>query len=335
MFKSARFKITVWYVIAIMIISLTFSLVIYRTIANDLNQRYINIENQIRSNFKNLDKIPPVLKNMLQNDLRVAKQRVYFMLMFANGGIFILSLLVGYFLAGRTLRPIEEMVEEQNRFISDASHELRTPLAALKTSTEVALRDKKMSAEEARQILEENLEDIGSLEMLSEHLLHLAQYQRGRRVLDFEKISLAETAKRVHKKIAAVAGKKNITFDLEIKDAYINADAISIEELVLILLDNALKYTPEAGKVMLRVAPEGRSAILEVKDSGEGISPRDINHIFDRFYRADRSRSKNRISGFGLGLPVAKRIVELHHGSIRVSSKVGQGSTFTVRIPLA
>ena len=95
MFRSARFKITVWYVIAIMIISLTFSLVIYRTISNDLNQRYVNIENQIKSNFKNLEKIPPVLKNMLQTDLIVAKQRVYFMLLFANGGIFILSLLVG------------------------------------------------------------------------------------------------------------------------------------------------------------------------------------------------------------------------------------------------
>ena len=335
MFRSARFKITVWYVVAIMIISLTFSLVIYRTITNDLNQRYVNIENQIKSNFKNLEKIPPVLKNMLDNDLRVAKQRVYFLLLFANGGIFILSLLVGYFLAGRTLRPIEEMVEEQNRFISDASHELRTPLAALKTSTEVALRDRKMSAAEARQILEENLEDIGSLEMLSEHLLHLAQYQRGRRVLNLERIDLGEAAKRAHKKIRAVADKKNIFMELEIKDTFINADIISIDELLLILLDNALKYTPGNGKVSLKVSQEGRNAVIEVSDSGEGISQRDIHHIFDRFYRAERSRSKNRISGFGLGLPVAKRIVELHHGSIRVASNEGEGSTFTVRIPLA
>jgi len=249
MFRSARFKITVWYVIAIMIISLTFSLVIYRSIVQDLNQRYVNIENQIKSNFRDLEKIPPVLQNMLRNDLRVARQRVYFMLLFANGGIFILSLLVGYFLAGRTLRPIEEMVEEQNRFISDASHELRTPLTALKTSTEVALRDKNMSAEEARKILEENLEDIGSLEMLSEHLLHLAQYQRGRRVLDLKKINLAESAGRVYKKTSAVAENKSITFEIEARDAWINADAISIEELILILLDNAFKYTPRGGKV--------------------------------------------------------------------------------------
>jgi len=335
MFRSARFKITVWYVLAIMLISLTFSLVIYRAVANDLNQRYVNIENQIKSNFKNLEKIPPVLKNMLQNDLRVAKQRVYFMLLFANGGILVISMLVGYFLAGRTLRPIEEMVEEQNRFISDASHELRTPLAALKTSTEVALRDRKMSAAQARNILEENLEDIGSLEMLSEHLLHLAQYQRGRRVLEFEKMDLAEAARRVHKKITAVADKKNIKIGLDIESVHINADVISMEELIMILLDNALKYTPQKGNITMKVASEGRNSVLSVTDSGEGISQRDIQHIFDRFYRADRSRSKSRVSGFGLGLPVAKKIVELHHGTIRVSSRIGQGSTFTVRIPQA
>jgi len=226
-------------------------------------------------------------------------------------------------------------VEEQNRFISDASHELRTPLAALKTSTEVALRDRKMSASEARQILEDNLEDIGSLEMLSEHLLRLAQYQKGRRVLEFEKVNLGDSAKRIYKKIQAIADKKKIDLELKISDIYINADLISIEELMLIFMDNALKYTPEGGRVSLSVVGEGKNAVMKVSDSGEGINRKDIPHIFDRFYRVDRSRSKSRISGFGLGLPVAKRIVELHHGSINVSSKPGSGSTFTARFPLA
>jgi len=334
-FRSARFKITVWYVIAIMLISIIFSVVIYKTVANDLNRRYTNIENQIRSNFKNVDDLPPVLKNMLQSELRVAKHRIYFILLFANGGILIISVVVGYFLAGRALRPIEEMVEEQKRFISDASHELRTPLAALKTSTEVALRDKNMSAGEARKILEENLEDIGSMEMLSEHLLHLAQYQTGRRSLNREKMDLGKAAGRVYKKIKAVAKKKNITMDLDIKKVYINGDVISIEELILILLDNAIKYTPRKGKVSLKVDSKGRNALLQVTDSGEGMSKEDIPHIFDRFYRADRSRSKNRISGFGLGLPVARSIAEIHKGTIKVSSELGQGSVFTVRIPQA
>ncbi len=335
MFKSARIKITAWYLLAILVISFVFSIAIYRTVASDLTARYVNIENYIKNNVRDMEKIPPVLKNILQNDLRTAKQRVVIMLLFANGAIIIISAFVGYFLAGRTLRPIEEMVEEQNRFIADASHELRTPLAALKTSTEVALREKKISGAEARKILEENLEDIGSLELLSERLLHLSQYQKGERVLAFEKIDLAKTIQSSYKKILPLARKKNIKINIEVQDNYIEADRVSIEEIILILLDNAVKYTPDGGKVLVSSQIEGRNAVIKVIDSGPGIGPRDIPRIFDRFYRVDHSRSKIKISGFGLGLPIVKRVVELHHGTVSVSSKVGQGSTFIVRLPVA
>ena len=335
MFKSARIKITAWYLLAILVISFIFSIVIYRTVASDLTARYVNIENYIKSNIREMEKIPPVLQKILQNDLRTAKQRVVIMLLFANGAIIIISALVGYFLAGRTLRPIEDMVEEQNRFIADASHELRTPLAALKTSTEVALREKKISGTEARKILEENLEDIGSLEMLSERLLHLSQYQKGEKVLAFEKINLGETINTSYKKILPLARKKNIEIDIEVRDNYIEADRLSIEEIILILLDNAVKYTPDGGKVSVSSQVDGRNAIIKVIDSGPGIGPRDIPRIFDRFYRADHSRSKVKISGFGLGLPIVKRVVELHHGSVSVSTKIGQGSTFIIRLPAA
>ena len=335
MFKSARIKITAWYLLAILVISFVFSIVIYRNVVSDLTARYVNIENYIKNNVRDMEKIPPVLKNILQNDLRTAKQRVVIMLLFANGAIIIVSAFVGYFLAGRTLRPIEEMVEEQNRFIADASHELRTPLAALKTSTEVALREKKISGAEARKILEENLEDIGSLELLSERLLHLSQYQKGERVLAFEKIDLAKTIQSSYKKILPLARKKNIKINIEVQDNYIEADRVSIEEIILILLDNAVKYTPDGGKVLVSSQIEGRNAVIKVIDSGPGIGPRDIPRIFDRFYRVDHSRSKIKISGFGLGLPIVKRVVELHHGTVSVSSKVGQGSTFIVRLPVA
>ena len=335
MFKSARIKITAWYLLAILVISFIFSIVIYRTVASDLTARYVNIENYIKSNIREMEKIPPVLQKILQNDLRTAKQRVVIMLLFANGAIIIISALVGYFLAGRTLRPIEDMVEEQNRFIADASHELRTPLAALKTSTEVALREKNISGTEARKILEENLEDIGSLEMLSERLLHLSQYQKGEKVLAFEKINLGETINTSYKKILPLARKKNIEIDIEVRDNYIEADRLSIEEIILILLDNAVKYTPDGGKVSVSSQVDGRNAIIKVIDSGPGIGPRDIPRIFDRFYRADHSRSKVKISGFGLGLPIVKRVVELHHGSVSVSTKIGQGSTFIIRLPAA
>jgi len=335
MFRSARIKITAWYLLAILVISFIFSIAIYRTVSMDLNARYVNIETYIKSNIKGMEKVPPVLQRMLQNDLRTAKQRVVIMLLFANGAIIIISALVGYFLAGRTLRPIEEMVEEQNRFISDASHELRTPLAALKTSTEVALREKKISGADARNILEENLEDIGSLELLSERLLHLSQYQKGERVLAFERIDLGKTINTSYKKILPLARKKNIMIDIDVRENYIEADRVSIEEIILILLDNAVKYTPDGGKVSISSRVDGRNAIIKVIDSGPGISPKDIPRIFDRFYRADHSRSKVKVSGFGLGLPIVKRVVELHHGSVSVSSKIGSGSTFIVRLPAA
>ena len=335
MFKSARIKITAWYLLAILVISFIFSIAIYRTLASDLNARYANIENYIRNNVRDMEKIPPVLKNILQNDLRTAKQRVVIMLLFANGAIIIISAFVGYFLAGRTLRPIEEMMEEQNRFIADASHELRTPLAALKTSTEVALRSRKMSGADARKILEGNLEDIDNLELLSGRLLHLMQYQKGERVLAFERINLGKTINISYKKILSLTNKKKIKVDLDIRDNYIEADRVSIEELILILLDNAVKYTPEGGSVSISSLVEGRNAVIKVSDSGPGISSRDIPHIFDRFYRVDQSRSKVKVSGFGLGLSIVKRIVELHHGSINVSSKAGSGSTFIVKLPMA
>jgi len=335
MFRSARIKITAWYLLAILVISFIFSIAIYKTVSTDLNARYINIESYIKSNIKGMEKVPPVLQRMLQNDLSTAKQRVVIMLLFANGAIIIISALVGYFLAGRTLRPIEEMVEEQNRFISDASHELRTPLAALKTSTEVALREKKISGADARNILEENLEDIGSLELLSERLLHLSQYQKGERVLAFERIDLGKTINTSYKKILPLARKKNIMIDIDVGENYIEADRVSIEEIILILLDNAVKYTPDGGKVSISSRVDGRNAIIKVIDSGPGIGPKDIPRIFDRFYRADHSRSKVKVSGFGLGLPIVKRVVELHHGSVSVSSKIGSGSTFIVRLPAA
>jgi signal transduction histidine kinase len=333
MFRSARIKITAWYLLAILIISFIFSIAIYRTVASDLDARYSNIENYIKINIKGMEKVPPVLRNILQNDLRTAKQRVVLMLLFANGAILIIAAFVGYFLAGRTLRPIEEMVEEQNRFITDASHELRTPLAALKTSTEVALREKKISSTEARKILEENLEDIGSLELLSERLLHLAQYQKGERELAFERINLGKAINTSYKKILPLAKKKDILVDIDVRDNFIVADRVSIEEIILILLDNAVKYTPDGGKVSINSMIEGRNAIIKVIDSGPGISQKDISRIFDRFYRADHSRSKVNVSGFGLGLPIVKRVVELHHGSVYVSSKIGSGSIFTVRLP--
>ncbi|MBN1299038.1 MAG: HAMP domain-containing histidine kinase [Actinobacteria bacterium] len=335
MFKSARFRIAVWFVIAILFISLLFSFVFYRAVARDLNSRYADIEIKIKNNIRGLEKVPPVLKTMLRNDLRFAKQRVIFILLLANGGIFLMSIFIGYFLAGRALYPIEEMVSEQDRFISDASHELRTPLTVIKTATEVALRDSSMSAKEARKILKDNLNDLAELEMLTERLLHLSRYNKGKKALKFEKLDLGAVAAKIFKKVKPLADTKNLEFNLKTETAFINADKISIEEMMLILIDNAIKYTAEKGIIFLEVLKEGRHATFKVTDTGPGISSHDLPYIFDRFYRADSSRARQGAKGFGLGLSVADKIAKLHGGNIKVDSSPKKGSVFKVILPLA
>jgi len=131
-------------------------------------------------------------KPVLFEDLQGAKRQLLFMLLFANAIILIFSAGAGYFLAGRTLRPIEVMVEEQNRFVADASHELRTPIASIRVSTEVALRDDKLSLEEAREVLAGNNKDLDNLQKLAEDLLNLAKYQEGNINLDFQKVNIKE-----------------------------------------------------------------------------------------------------------------------------------------------
>ncbi|HEY4687029.1 MAG TPA: histidine kinase dimerization/phospho-acceptor domain-containing protein, partial [Candidatus Subteraquimicrobiales bacterium] len=149
MFRSARLKLTAWYLLIIMLISGFFSLIIYNRVVSQLEIGFNQIELRIRHMMPGVN---PVAELLLAEQLKTAKSRVLFVLFSANGIILILSATAGYFLAGRTLKPIEETLKEQKRFVADASHELRTPLTARKTTLEVALRDKNLSVKEARKV---------------------------------------------------------------------------------------------------------------------------------------------------------------------------------------
>jgi signal transduction histidine kinase len=340
MFRSARIKLTCWYLLVIVIICILFSAAIYRGVDVELTNRFNNIERQInllpriivRTQLRLKDWIS--IRNILLNDLQVAKRRLFINLIFANGFIIVLSAIGGYFLAGKTLKPIEEMVKEQNRFIADASHELRTPLASLKTSTEVALRNKKMKLSEARKVLESNLEDAASLQLLSDRLLSLAQYRKGASDLIFEKVKIRDIVRSAYKKIAPIARKKKIKIKMDIQKCSLKADRMGLQEMVTTIMDNSVKYTPDKGVVKVSSRTEGRKIVINISDSGIGIDKRDIPHIFDRFYRVDTSRSKTETPGFGLGLSIAKRMAELHNGSIEASSIKGKGSVFTIKLPI-
>lgn len=331
-FKSARFKLTVWYLAIIMLVSVSFSLVIYKGVTFEFSRSFTRIERRLQVGEMDF-RMPPGPQPFFREDLEMVKQRVFAGLFYANGIILILSAAAGYYLAGRTIAPIEKALEEQKRFVADASHELRTPLTALKTSLEVALRDKKMTAKEARATLESNLEDINSLQSLTNNLLALSRYEEDAVGLSFKKVDLAEIIEKAYQKIRPLARKKGVAVELKFKDLTIKADRESLEEMMIIFLDNAVKYAPRGGKVSVETEAIGKNAQIKIADTGIGIAKEDLPHIFDRFYRADKSRSRTGADGFGLGLSLAKRIIEMHRGLVEVKSVLDKGTTFTIKLP--
>ena len=333
MFETARLKLTAWYLLIIMAISVAFSIVIYRSVTSEFHRRLNAIELRLeldRYGFR----LPPGQEQYFLQDLVQAKHRVFLVLLYTNGVILVCSAVAGYFLAGKTLAPIERAMEEQKRFVADASHELKTPLTALQTSIEVALRDTTMNLKGAKAVLKENLHDIGRLTHLTHDLLSLARYQHNNRKFVKERVAISDLLAGVHKKIAPVARKRGIAIKIVPVAVSLVADKESLEKLITILLENAVTYTPRNGSITVTLKKHRRHAALVFADTGIGITKKDLPHIFERFYRADSSRSYHTAAGYGLGLSLAKNIVLLHQGTIDVSSVPGKGSTFTVKLPL-
>jgi two-component system, OmpR family, sensor histidine kinase CiaH len=245
MFEGARVKLTLWYVLIIMIISMAFSVVIFDLVSSEVQRFAVEQRYRIeRVYIQGEIMMPPQPDMDLVNE---AKNRLLLILVGINGGILVISACLAYFLAGKTLKPISQMLDEQNQFISDASHELRTPLTSMKSAIEVGLRDKELGIEEAKEILSENIEDVDKLQMLSDHLLQLAQYQKPEILQNrMDKVPVAETVIGAIRKVSPMAKKKNITVDSSgVEEVEIRANKYNINDLLVILLDNAIKYSPK------------------------------------------------------------------------------------------
>jgi len=333
MFKKARLKLTAFYLAIIMTISLSFSAFIYQSVSSEFQRRLSIIETRLELQQRGFH-LPPNRDSFFLEDLRLARRQVAFVLVYTNGVIFIFSAIAGYFLAGKTLSPIEAAMEDQKRFIADASHELKTPLTVLQTSTEVTLRTKKLSLSQAKHALRQNLEEIEKLKYLTNSLLSLTHYEQNGSHLTFQSTNLKSLVQKVIKQFTPLTQDKTIHLKTNLKPVTLAVHPESIEKALSILLDNALKYTPPKGTITVTLKKSKKSALISVSDTGIGISKHDLPHIFERFYRADTSRSKFSADGFGLGLSMAKRIVELHHGTIQTKSQPGRGATFTIRLPL-
>ena len=232
-----------------------------------------------------------------------------------------------------TLARLESAVGEMRQFSTALAHELRTPLSALRGEIELAMRDAH-GGEPATRQLASQLEEIDKLKRLIDQILTLARAEAGEIPLTYARVDLGALAVTVVDQIELVAQAKGIELHYErAVDVSVAGDEPWLARLLLNLLDNAIKFTNAGGHIRVTVSRDDDIARLTVQDSGCGISPDAIPHVFDRFFRADPARPSG-VEGVGLGLSLVKWIVDQHHGQIDVSSEVGRGSTFTVRLPL-
>jgi signal transduction histidine kinase len=243
----------------------------------------------------------------------------------------ILSAAAGYWLAGRTLRPIAEAMERQRNFASDASHELRTPLTVILTNAELLTLHPERRLADYQDVVSDIIAETQRLSRLVADLLTLARADQGTATLLISDVDLSEIAATVAHQFESIAAGKGLTLETTIEPRVgVTGDADRLQQLAVILIDNAIRYTVNGG-VRVQVSQSGDTAKLSVSDTGPGITPEHHKHVFERFYRIDAARSSE--SGTGLGLALAKWIVESHHGRIGLTSTPGDGTTFTVHLP--
>jgi two-component system, OmpR family, sensor kinase len=230
----------------------------------------------------------------------------------------------------QTLERLETLFTSQQRFLADVSHELRTPLTVIKGNVDLMRRMKKLDEESLVSIDQE----AGRLTRLVGGLLLLAQAESGKLSLSMKPVELDTLLLEVFHEMRVLAGGKVRIKMADIDQLQVTGDRDGLKQVLLNLMGNAIQYTPQDGDVFLGLARVGGQARIVIRDTGQGIPAEDLPFIFERFYRAEKSRTRGKSSGFGLGLSIAQWIVENHGGTIKVESKEGQGTTFAIWLPL-
>jgi two-component system, OmpR family, sensor kinase len=230
----------------------------------------------------------------------------------------------------QTLERLENLFTSQRRLLADVSHELRTPLTVIKGSADLMRRMKQLDEESLSSIEQE----AGRLTRLVGGLLLLAQAESGKLSLDLKPVEMDTLLLEVFQEMRVLAGGKLHMKMAEIDQAQVHGDRDRLKQVLLNLAGNAIQYTPAGGDVIMGLAKIGEQVRIIVRDTGPGIPAEDLPFIFERFYRAEKSRTRSRISGFGLGLSIAQWIIENHGGTIKVESKEGEGTTFAIWLSL-
>jgi signal transduction histidine kinase len=241
--------------------------------------------------------------------------------------------LAGYYLAKRALIPIISAWDKQQQFVADASHELRTPLAVIKSNAELLLRHPDRTIEDESFRITNVVRESMRMSKLVSTLLTLARADTNQLELHFTPVAINDVITSIAEQFKPLAELKGIELEVTLCDTVeLTADKERLQQLIVILLDNAIKYTPAGGNIKLSCRKQVNSVNLLIEDTGAGIAPQDLPRIFDRFYRGDKARSREQ-GGSGLGLAIAKWIVEAHGGKIKAESEVGVGTQFQLTLP--
>ncbi len=237
-----------------------------------------------------------------------------------------------WWLAGRALRPAQAAWARQQAFVANASHELRAPLTLLRASAEVAQRSLPATDADGRALLDDVLHETDYMSRLVEDLLVLSRLDAGRLALERQTIALAPLLTEVARQVGRLAGEHGVQVEVAAASGTVRGDPTRLRQVLLILLDNALRHTPPGGTIRLTAQPHGRTVQISVADTGSGIAPEHLPYIFERFYRADTARAAGG-GGAGLGLALARGLIEAQHGQIALDSHLGAGTRVLLTLP--
>lgn len=335
MFKSARIKLTLFYLAILLVFSLTLTLGTRMLAEREFDSSNFAQRNVVHRLFLRLYSIPPNPDSSFTDEQKTQTTRVRQQLnddvIFINLAALVIGGILSYWYAGQALQPIEEAHKAQQRFASDASHELRTPLANMRLENEVFLRQKKFAESEAKKLIQSNLEEVQRLESLANNLLSLTQY--GHASLPLAPVAIEGVFAQAQNQVAKFATTRQVKFDCKLAAAQVIGNTDSLEQLLVIVLDNAIKYGPKSGTIFIHGKRDDGHYRLTVRDEGDGIAPEDLPHIFERLYRGDKARTGGS-GGYGLGLALAAEIARGNHASLSAANVPRSGAIFTLRIPV-
>ena len=315
-FKKARLKLTAYYVGIMFIILAIFSSVLIYIIDSKINEG-LN------------DKVTII--DPEDNPLDHVNTEINLYVLYIDGALLIIIAFSSYFLAGKTLKPIQENLDAQKKFLADASHDLRTPLAIIITGSEVVLNNKTSSQKDFKDSVESNLEEAKSMSNLVNNLLAIAKGENENTLNDFVISDLHNVINKIVSKMIFKAESKGLKLEIdEYKKILVKIDINNFERALSNLLQNAINYT-KTGTVKVSLEENSKKVTITIKDTGIGINEQDLPYIFDRFYKAENSRNDE--SGSGLGLCISKQIIEQHKGDIKINSTINVGTIVTVTMP--